>query len=153
MENVRCIILERNLEYLRTFLLLTPVTLFTLLEMALNQFRTKSENKHQLTFSRSPSRTLALTRPATNEISNRSGDSDSALVSNSSPAALAVLKRNTNSSVCVRLPCAPPSQIVMCCVPLKANVVDSLPHVGPLYNVAVQSHSGRFHPSLQIPLF
>lgn len=105
------------------------------------------------TFSRSPSRTLARTRPATKDISKRSGEFDSALVSKSKPAARVVLNRITNSSVCVRVPCEPPNQIVMCCVPLKASVADSRPHVGPVYSVAEQSHNGRFHPSLQIPLF
>lgn len=105
------------------------------------------------TFSRSPRRTLARTRPATNDISKRSGELESALVTNSKPVARVVLKRNTSSSVCVRVPCSPPIQIVICWLPLKANVAESRPHVGPEYDVAEQSQIGRFHPSLQIPPF
>lgn len=106
-----------------------------------------------LTFSRSPRRTLARTRPATKEISSRSGEFESALVINSKPVGLVVLNRKANSSVCVRVPWLPPTHIVICWLPLNANVADSLPHIGPWNEVAEQSQIGRFHPSLQIPPF
>lgn len=110
-------------------------------------------HKRPLTFSRLSRRILALTRPATSAISNLSGELDSALVSSSKPTGLGVLNLSTSSSVCVRDPCWPPSQTVICWDPLKANVVDSRPHVGPVYNVAEQSHNGLFHPSVQTPPF
>lgn len=103
------------------------------------------------TFSRSPSRTLARTRPAASEISKRSGEFESALVTRSKPVGRVVLKRNTSSSVCVRVPWLPPTQIVICWLPLNASVAESLPQVGPVNDVAEQSQIGRFHPSLQTP--
>lgn len=84
------------------------------------------------TFSRSPSLTLALTRPATRAISRRSGELVSALVRRRSPVGREVLKRKTSSSVCVLIPWLPPVQMVKCCDPLKASVADSRPHVGPV---------------------
>lgn len=107
----------------------------------------------KFTFSRSPSLTLARTRPATSAISSRSGELVSALVSNSNPTGRDVLNLITSSSVCVLVPWLPPIQMVRCCVPLNTSVADSLPHVGPVYKVPEQSHNGLFQPSVQLPPF